>query len=339
MWARGARRIIEFAVSQGAPRRGLLEASALAEVDLEDPDARVPLVLVYDLVEYAVHATADERFGIHFALGIEVPDLDALGFLMMTSATVGEAMERAVRYMRLWNDGERYSLSVEGGVARIAFMPYGPDRPAHRQMAEMAVTDMVANGRRMAGAGLEVTQVRFGYPAPADTSELTRLLEAPIEFDAPVTEVLLPQASLALPLPDANAMLCGFFERYASSMLERLPAASAVADRVRQLVGAELSRGDPSLEALAARLHMSPRTLQRRLREEGTSLHEQVERVRRERAAAFLDNGMAIAEIAWLLGYADPSVFHRAFKRWTGRTPEAWRAEQRLAQRAMRPDE
>jgi AraC-like DNA-binding protein len=82
---------------------------------------------------------------------------------------------------------------------------------------------------------------------------------------------------------------------------------------------------------------MSPRTLQRRLHEEGTSLHEQVEQVRRERAAAFFDSGMAIAEIAWLLGYADASVFHRAFKRWTGRTPEAWRAEQRLAEGATRP--
>ena len=98
---------------------------------------------------------------------------------------------------------------------------------------------------------------------------------------------------------------------------------------MRQLLGEELPMGEVSLAAISARLRVSPRTLQRRLGDEGTSLHAEVDQARRERAAGLLDGGAAIAEIVWLLGYSEPSAFHRAFKRWTGRTPEAWRADRR----------
>jgi hypothetical protein len=106
MWARVAARIAAFAEAAGAPRRELLAASSLSEGDLKDPDGRVPLEAVYELVERATRATGDDCFGLHFALGVTVKDLDALGFLVAASATLGEALDRIVRYQRLWNDGE-----------------------------------------------------------------------------------------------------------------------------------------------------------------------------------------------------------------------------------------
>lgn len=328
VWARVASRIAVFAEALGASRRELLAACSLSEGDLEDPDGRVPLGAVYDLVERATLATGDDCFGLHFAVGITVKDLDALGFLVAASATLGEALERIVRYQRLWNDGEHYALSIAGGTARVTYTPHGPSRPAHRQMAEIAAADMVVNaGQILDGDRVIASRVRLKHAAPADTAEHERILGVPIEWSAPVTEVLLPESVLARPLRGANEALCGFFERYASEMMSRLPAPGSMAARVRRLMGEELPLGEVSLSALSAKLRVSPRTLQRRLSDEGTSLHAEVDQARRERAAALLDSGAAIAEIVWLLGYSEPSAFHRAFKRWTGRTPEAWRAE------------
>jgi AraC-like DNA-binding protein len=332
MWARVAARIAAFAEAEGAPRRELLAASALSEGDLEDPDGRVPLGAVYELVERATAATGDDCFGLHFAVGVTVQDLDALGFLVAASATLGEALERIVRYQRLWNDGERYALSIAGGTARVTYTPYGPSRPAHRQMAEIAAADMAVNaGQILDGDRAIAARVRFQHAAPADTAELERVLAVPIEWSAPVTEILLLESALARPLRGANEALCAFFERYTSAMVGRLPAPGSAAARVRRLVGEELPIEEVSLSALAAKLRVSPRTLQRRLSDEGTSLQAEVDQARRERAAALLDSGASIAEIVWLLGYSEPSAFHRAFKRWTGQTPEAWRAERRGA--------
>jgi AraC-like DNA-binding protein len=96
--------------------------------------------------------------------------------------------------------------------------------------------------------------------------------------------------------------------------------------RVERLIADRLPDGGATLRASAAALGMSERTLQRRLHAEGTTFEDLVDGVRRARALAYLDAQLPIAEVAYLLGYAEPSVFHRAFKRWTGRSPEVWRS-------------
>ena len=109
-------------------------------------------------------------------------------------------------------------------------------------------------------------------------------------------------------------------------MLQKLPKGEALTDAVRRLLVGELCDGEPSLEQIAPRLHMSPRTLHRRLEEEGTSFRQVLAEVRRELAARHLsERRLAIGEIAFLLGFSEPSAFHRAFKRWTGHAPLAYR--------------
>lgn len=330
VWARMAALFVDFVAQRGVERGVLLDAAGLGKAALADPDGRVPLLAVYDALEAACRATADSCLGLHFATSLELADLDALGFLMITSPTFGSALERMFRYQRMWAEGERYELFVEGERVRVTYEQYGPPRPAHVQMAQLTFCDFVVNGSRHI-SGLEFECVRFRHERPPEAAEYERVLGVPIEFSAPCDEVRFPARLLELPLPDANAALCNFFDRYTRDKLEQIPGDESITSRVRSLLRKQLPEGRVKLEDLAGRLHMSSRTLQRRLGDEGTSLHAELDEVRRQQALYFLETGVAIAELSWLLGYSDPSAFHRAFKRWTDTSPEAWRSSRRAS--------
>jgi AraC-like DNA-binding protein len=118
-------------------------------------------------------------------------------------------------------------------------------------------------------------------------------------------------------------------ETHAAALVRTLPAIDTTSDRVRRVLAAELCDGEPSLDRIAGRLHTSPRTLHRRLTVQGTTFRRLVADVRRELAERCLTEGkLAIGESAFLLGYSEASVFHRAFKRWTGQQPVAFRQRQ-----------
>ncbi|AKT40980.1 AraC family transcriptional regulator [Chondromyces crocatus] len=325
MWARAAARMVAYAVGRGAVREALVARLGAPEAVLADPDGRVPLVGVYAVLEAAAEATRDARFGLHFALELRVEDLDTLGFLMVTSPDFGGCLSRLLRYQRLWNDGERFALSVEGDVARLSYAPFGAAREAHRHMAEALFVDLLINGGRSI-PGLQAAQVRFTGAAVGDGFDVAGLFGVPVVYGAEQAEVVFPAASLTLPLLGANAALCAVLDQHARVLLERVPVAPGLSSRVRALIAARLHEGEVGLASLAEAVRMSARTLQRRLKDEGMSLHGLLDDVRREQALALLGGGAAIAEVAWSLGYSEPSAFHRAFRRWTGQTPEAFRA-------------
>ncbi len=328
-WARSAALVADYATARGVSREQLLAASSLSDSLLRDPDGRIPLLSLYDLVEHAEEELDDPCLGLHFTTTLSIEDMDALGFLMVTSPTFGSALERMFDYQRIWAEGERFEMKRERGLVRVIYEPYGPFRRAHVQMAQMAFTDMVANGRRLI-PDLSCESIHFRHSAPTRGSdEYERVLSTPIEFDASIDEVRFEERVLEIRMPDSNAALCSFFDRYARDQLRQIPGQSSIALAVRDRLRTALASGQVKLEHIAAQLHMSPRTLQRRLSDEGTSLQSELDEVRRQQALYFLETGVAIAELSWLLGYSEPSVFHRAFKRWTNMSPEAWRANHR----------
>ena len=133
------------------------------------------------------------------------------------------------------------------------------------------------------------------------------------------------------PMPHADPGLVRFFDQYLHEREKKGPATAPglLRERVRDLLCDGMPDGKVSLPAVAARLRMSARTLQRRLTSEGTTLAAILDEARRARATVYLEMDLPTAEVSYLLGYAEPPVFYRAFKRWTGMTPQAFRAQRR----------
>jgi AraC-like DNA-binding protein len=300
----------------------------LRGLSLADPDARLPLRCYYALLEAAAELLGDPLFGLAYVDQVEPAAIGAVGFLATTSRTLGESIERVIRFHRVLTEGDVFTLERRGPVARFEVEPFGPPRPAHAHVVEMYAFDCLVMSARMTGAPIEVLdfEVRHAPLGPAEGYE--RYLGCVPRFGGARNTWSIPADTLERPLPKADAALARFLEGYVERLDAALPR-RAFLDAVRAEIGARLVDRELSLGALAAALRHSPRSLQRRLAQEGTSLSAQIDAVRRERAFALLAANLALAEVSWLLGFSEPRAFHRAFRRWTGRTPRAWRAAAR----------
>jgi AraC-like DNA-binding protein len=178
----------------------------------------------------------------------------------------------------------------------------------------------------------------MSYPRPADTSALEGFYRCPIAYDQRHCELTFDRAVLDLPVRQPDAQLARLMSEFAERQLAALGptvASDPFLDRLRATILARLtSRLGPMLPETARELALSPRTLQRRLREQNSSFQGVVNEVRLGLAAAYLaKEELALGEIAFVLGYSEPSAFHRAFKRAFACTPAEYRGRHRAARR------
>jgi AraC-like DNA-binding protein len=309
----------------GVSSERLCREFGLSRAVLDDLEARIPYATLDTLLERAVELSGDDNLGLHMA-SLPVVDPDDVGSAVIaTSPTLAESFERGVRYQRVWGDGERLRFEETPRGVRMRFTPVGTWRLAHRHQAEMAMAQFVQGARLLTEAPVTPLCVRFVHPEPANTQEHRERYGCPIVFEAPANDIEFSREDADRPLVHADALVHLIFERQAQKLLSSLPEEPGVSARVRAYLQRSLGGGDFSFAAVARALHMPARTLQRHLAEEGKSYASLLEELRRERAADFLQRRVSIAEVSFLLGYSDPSVFHRAFKRWWGMSPESFR--------------
>jgi AraC-like DNA-binding protein len=305
----------------GAPGFEIAMSAGISTAELADRDGRLPLEKLFEVFNEIERRTGDQAFGLHFAEAIfAVPDHPLL-FAVQSSPTLGEAFRRAARYTRIIIDAAEIEINTASELVHLRFR-VDHEGPSHPIGAQAALALLCLLGRQSLGARFQVTHVRFSRAAPDDRAlkEYARIFDTQVTFGELVDELVAPRAVLAEPLPKADAALCTQLDRYLDAQLERTKPADLRA-RAWRLLGDDLSGGPPDIEWLAERLRMSPRSLQRRLRDAGTSFQELLDARRRDLAMQYLEQGLALAEVAFLVGFTDPSNFHRAFKRWTGMTP------------------
>ncbi|HEX8721426.1 MAG TPA: AraC family transcriptional regulator [Pyrinomonadaceae bacterium] len=320
-------KILDAASGRGVSPAELCRAVSLDPAALEDPDGRIPYAQVVALYEEGARLTGDDAFGLHVGERTSLRVFDVLGYVLMNSPTLGEGLRRAVRYHSIWSTGADYDLDAAGGRARVGYRYLGADGDGCRQDCEMSLSIIVKFGRAATGVDWSPLEVCFRHAEPADTSEHRRIFRCPVRFSRPANEVAFDASLLALPLVGADPALSTVLERQAEEMLARLPRRQATGERVRQEIFQTLrAGGDAGLEKVARRLGLSARTLQRKLRDEGTSHQSLLDEIRRELSERYLrEREMAIGEVAYLLGFSESSAFHRAFRRWTGLTPAEFR--------------
>jgi AraC-like DNA-binding protein len=180
-------------------------------------------------------------------------------------------------------------------------------------------------------------EAHYQCARPDTGPDRATVLGCPVRYGAPETRLVMFRSALERPLPRHDPSLFAYLERHAATVLARASATGPTRDRVRRLITEALRHGEPSQAEVSRRLALSERTLQRRLREEATSFAEILDAVRSELSQLYLrEANLAAGEVAFLLGYSEPSAFHRAFRRWTGVTPQAFRSS-RSARPPARP--
>jgi AraC-like DNA-binding protein len=330
-------RLGRFAASRGLDADALLAEHGLARQSLARGDVRVP----YERLE-ALGARVGELIGtadLGLELGRSLVDPETLEdagmLLLMASQDVRCALERAVRVQTYWGDGTRLSLAAVGGGLAVRYAyPTSPAPALRRHIDECALAEMIVALRHLTGVEIEPQAVAFVHARPADTSAHAALFRCPVQFGAAHVELVLDEASLALPMRGAHSVYGEIFGRLVERTMARHMRTHGphvgerpLASQVRALVHGAVDGTGDLVGHVARSLRTSARTLQRRLRAEGTSLGAIAQEVRLEIAEERLAEGVPIKVVAAQLGFAEPSAFHRAFKRWTGRTPDAVRRD------------
>jgi AraC-like DNA-binding protein len=305
----------------------LLAAAGVDPGALADPDGRLPRTLEARLWQEAARLTGDEAFGLHLAERSEAAGFGALGFAVRSSATLGEAYARVMRFVRVVVSGPTLTLASDRRVARIRHAPPRTPPPPSRYAIEFLLATLVVVARRNGETAFVPRAASFRHAAPARLDEHRRMFGPGLRFSADEDELVIERERLDRPQAHAEPALAGVLDRQLAAQLADLPAEDAsFLDRTRGALCAELEHGEPTVEAIAARLHMSPRSLQRRLQQEGSSLSSVLDRLRADLAVRYLEEArVAIGEVAFRLGFSDATTFHRAFRRWTGQTPAEYR--------------
>lgn len=308
--------IVDYAASHG------IDVSR-PDVDLSHRDLRVPAHLDEAIWQAAELALGDDDLGIHLAeSGISAASFGVVGYLVRASTTVGEALARARQFHRLVKDRGRIELVATPSTVTVIDAPDADRTMWPRPIAELSIANYVQLARTWTGKHFVPREVRFQHPRPRDTRELDRFFGCKLRFDQRDNALVLARDALATPFTTSEPELGAYLEATATARLAQLPAPSLL-DEVRAAIGDELRHGDVDIERTARRLGVTPRSLQRRLRDEGTSYRELVDTIRHQRALDLIQRGMPFGDIAEHLGFSEARAFRRAFRRWTGLVPSA----------------
>jgi AraC-like DNA-binding protein len=301
----------------------------LAKLEAVDPDQRLPVTTVHELLRGAIELTGDPDLGLKAAREIKIGDYGALEYAARSAESWGEACNVVGRYMRLVNDTLRFSLRYDGTHALIQ-LDSSVALPRAAADFQSGAFHISASHCWPKGV-IPKFEVWFTHPRPEDTREYERtFVGGVVSFDAPFNGFVMAKRYLDLRAESADPMLHAVIRRHAEALMAELPRAQNSTEQVRDAIAKQLQGGTPSIENIARQLCVGQRTLGRRLEQEGTTFQELLDDLRRRLALGYVGaSDLALSEIAFLLGYSQATTFHRAFKRWTSRTPLEYRRANR----------
>jgi len=295
-----------------------------------DPDARISIDVMKRGIKIALEMTADPAFGLAIGAGYSSSSHGVLGHLIAHSETWGDALKVVCRYFILLADWQRLELKEAGAQAWVLLGTEDPDREVWPIVVDRTFASIVTFAKSEVLGDFAVEAVEFDYSEPANNAIYRKFFGAPCRFRAKSTRLIFPRDHLRLPLRHKHSALHSLLSREAEATHRNLvDQTNATTAGLWNVLPNLLDRGVISAQDAAEALHLSARTLHRRLSAEGSSYLKLLDKARYERSMRLMAApDISLEEIALACGFLDNSGFYRGFKRWTGMAPRAYRASQ-----------
>lgn len=310
----------------GVDMDALFRQAGLDEAECAEDDALTLSDKLSHAWELATQATGDPLLGLKAPSPQQLGWLGLMGHIMLVSPDVKSAIENLVRYTPLVSPTVQSTIEHNAGRTRITLhLPKG-QRPVPQQRYDFVWSMVLHTLRCTAGRDdLKPVLLTYAYPRPAVAQAYADAFGCEVLFGMDANSIEFTDTDLAMPLPTAPPMAADWTLRLLAQLAQsqHFGAGSNFSAKVQRILASMLAKGEPLREEVAKRLMVSERTLQRRLAEEGTTFTRLVDDTRRELAQQYLSGGqLSLKKLSFQLGFSEPSAFHRACKRWFGRSPK-----------------
>ena len=315
--------------SYGFDSRALFDKAGLDHDKLHDPLARFSFPAVARLWVLAAETSRDPCFGLTVASFWHPTTLHALGYSWLASNNLEEAFERAVRYSRIVNTAASGVLKIEKSENSYCLIIDGGGLNPNPSPASLdaALAMLMIMSRAAYGEDFRPLRVSLQRGKPASPHRFDEFFDSPVEFSHTENTMWIDPLVVVKPLATANPELVRINDQIVTDYLAQLDR-SDVTMQVRSKLIERLPSGFVSEEEIASSIHISRRSLQRRLKDQGTSFTELLENTRRDLSLQYVrDPQHSFNEVGFLLGFSEPGNFSRAFKRWYGKSPSQYRQD------------
>ena len=323
-WVRG---ITDMLTAQGLPAADLCTQAGIDLQALQQPHTRVDVDRVSHLWELAVARHGNPVLGLDRNLTARYGNVDLVGYALASGPDLLTGFRHLERHMAVISDATTFALQSDPRGYWLVLSHIGATRPIPRQRVEYAVLTLLTLCHWLTRRELTPLAVELITPPPADDTPHRAAFGLLPRFGQPANRFLLADVDLRSPIPTHNPSLWALHARLVETELDQL-GQTLTSTRVRTEIARILHLGEPRREDVAARLHLTDRTLQRRLQAESVCYQQLLDDTRCELARQYLANERhSLADIADLLGFADTSNLFRACKRWFGMPPGQYRSQ------------
>ncbi len=302
---------------------------------VKSPDAYIPIETYLLIQDGAADYINDSYFGLHMGEFAEAGSWSILGYMMMNCKTLGEAFEKSGKYSRIIGNTIEGRAELKFKKVRIVVFtpPHAPKMSRH--CYEATLSSSVRMMRSLTGVQVSPLEVTFIYPEPESTAEYERIFCCPVKFGQKENSMTLDWSIGNMPIRMANSDLLEHFEKYAQDVLSQIERNDEHTRAVTKIILSRLDDELLSIQKVAMEMAVSVRTLQNRLDAEGVLFSDLLREIREGLAKKYLRENYSVEQITYLLGFSEPSVFRKAFKKWSGVTPKEYREQSFSAMSGM----
>lgn len=323
------RNLLMTVISEDAELDAICRELGLTREQLAQTDAKISLEKCVKAWNIALRQTNDPFLGLHMGNTTTPSLVGMVGYLAETSPDLLTAYQHVQQYNLAVTNATQFSVEVHGDALHYYVEPikawYMLSEEAARQIVEHSMSTSVHVAKLFTGKIIHPIKVMLRFPRPKDTTTYQQVLKCEPSFGQDCNCIVYRLRDMKLPVVGYNPVLNRMFKELLEKQLANIEQQESFASEVRRAILHNFDEALPQLADVVQYLHISPRTLQRRLQEEGTSFQQIFESVKLELATGMLRKpNLTVNEIAYKLGYAEPSVFRRAFKKWTGMSPTAY---------------
>jgi len=310
--------------AHGVDPRPIFKRTGIEMQLLKDPDQKLSYLKLSHLLAECAETTRCEHFGLLVGQTAAPSHLGIAGYMVRVAADVETALTKLTDYFDLHDEGGTPTLNIGSQLTLLGYTVTQPGAKAIEQIYDLTTAFVFILMRGLCGSAWRPSQVILSRRRPADTSPYRDFFECMPQFDAEMSAIAFSSHWLTQPVASADELLLKHFEREAaeSRRLQQLELVEALSQQLQR----GLLDGVWSARETAQNMGLNRHTLRRRLKAKGTGFRQELDRVRMVLSFQLLEGtNIAVTEIAGLMGYSNSSAYIRAFKRWTGKTPNEWR--------------